>query len=62
MELPNPDVEGVDVCLDVIPNLDVNVVDDLDVERMLVEVLQDDVIQHVEDEVKLVQDDVDECL
>ena len=34
--------------------------DDLDVESTLVEVVYYDVIQHVEDEVELVQDDVDE--
>ena len=37
MELLNPDVEDVDVRLDVIPSLFAGVVDDLDVEEVLVE-------------------------
>ena len=56
VELPNPDVEDVHVLVDVIPNL--FVVDDLDVEAMLVEGLHVDVIQHLEDEVDHVQNDV----
>ena len=52
MELPNPDAEDVGSLLDVLPNLDVGdilgVVDGLNVERMLVESVSDDVIQHME--------------
>ena len=43
-----------------IPNLVLNIVNDFDVEKMLVDVLHVDVIQHVEDEVEPVQDDVDD--
>ena len=37
VQLPNPDVEDVNVLLDAIPNFVVGVMDDLDLERMLVD-------------------------